>query len=260
MEYAKLLESLSLYGTTREDIKKRRGHENILENVVIAPYWEHTLFSDYCISITQVSEKVYNIKGEDFEFSFIQIKNIGASSILEEVLALGVTNVKRIIFIGSAGALDQDIKIGDLVVPTYSINGVGATRYLNEDLSDDFNVKYYPNENLTNRLVEVIDKMDLSVKRAPNYSVDTIIAQFPHINHIKRLGSQTIEMETSAFFKCASMIGVESTALFVISDNTTVNKSLYSGRSEEDSFKRKKARKELVPSILVEFFKKINID
>jgi purine-nucleoside phosphorylase len=244
-----------MYGTTREDIIKRRGYESILENVVIAPYWEHTLFSDYCSSITQVSEKVYNVKGDGFEFSFIQIKNIGASSILEEVLALGVTKAKRMIFIGSAGALNEDIKIGDLVVPSYSINGVGATRYLNEALNDDFNVKYYPSEKLTNKLVEVINKMNFSVKRAVNYSVDTIIAQFPHINHIKELGAQTIEMETSAFFKCAEMIGVEATALFVISDNTTVNKSLYSGRSEEDSFKRKKARKELVPNIVIEAFK-----
>lgn len=254
MKYNDLLDYLSIYGTTKEDIIKRRGYEKMLENVVVAPWWEHTIFSSFSNSIEQVGDKVYNVYGDNFSFSFIEIKNMGASSILEEVLALGVTVCKKVLFIGSAGSLDETIKIGDLAVPVYSINGVGATRYLNKNLEDDFEEKYYPDANMTNQLIETIKKMKYEYNEVENYSVDTIISQFPHIKHIKNLNAKTIEMETSSFFKCCNLIGVQSSALFVISDNTIENKSLYSGRNEEDKIKKKKARKEILPSIIVKFF------
>lgn len=256
MEYSEILESLKLYGTTKEDIVKRRGYESILENVVVAPWWEHSLFNCYSTYIEQVGDKVYNVYGDDFSFSFIELKNIGASALIEDILALGVTNCKNILFIGSAGAIDETINIGDLVIPKYSFNGVGATRYLNENLKDDFEEKYYSSELLNAKLLNVINNMGQQVKLIVNYSVDTIISQFPHIKHIIDLNAKTLEMETSALFKCANIMNIDATALFVISDNTIKNKSLYSGRSEEDSKKRKQIRKEVVPVIVVEFFRK----
>ena len=44
----------------------------------------------------------------------------------------------------------------------------------------------------------------------------------------------------------------------VISDNTIKNKSLYSGRNKEDEIKRKKVRKEVVPTIVIDFFANFN--
>ena len=258
MEYNKILDSLKLYGTTKEDIIKRRGYDGVLENVVVAPWWEYTMFENYSDSIKQVSDKVYNIYGDGFSFTFIAIRNMGASALIEEVLALGVSNCKRILFIGSAGSIDETINIGDLIIPKCSYNGVGATRYLNEELKDDFEEIYYSSETFNQALISVMDDKGYNNKLVVNYSVDTIIAQFPHIKHISDLNVNTIEMETSALFKCASMMGLEASALFVISDNTIKNKSLYSGRQEEDSKRKKIARKEMVPQIVVELFKKYN--
>lgn len=255
MEYSKILDYMAVYGSNKEDIIKRRGYEEILECVVIAPWWEHTIFDDFSTSIKQVGDKVYNVFTEACSFSFIEIKGIGASALIEEVLALGVTKCKKIIFIGSAGAIDESINIGDLVIPKLSINGVGATRYLNENLCDDFEEKYYSSEKLNAKLVSVIEALGHNVKIVENYSVDTIIAQFPHIEHIVNLNAKTIEMETSALFKCANIMGIDACALFVISDNSVKNKSLYSGRSEEDSKRRKMVRKEVVPVIINEVFK-----
>ena len=255
MKYKEILDNLEMYSIIKEDIIKRRGYDQILENVVVAPWWDHTLFSNYSSSIRQVGEKVYNVFGEDFSFSFIEIKNIGASALLEEVFALGVTSCKKILFIGSAGALDESIKIGDLAIPLYSHNGVGATRYLNESLKDDFEEKYYSNQLLNDRLMDIIKRMGYEVRLVENYSVDTIIAQFSHIDHIRDLKAKTIEMETSTLFKCCDMMGIDATALFVISDNTIKNKSLYNGRNEEDSKRKKKVRDEIVPLVVVELLK-----
>lgn len=255
MEYNKFLESLKSYGTSKEDIIKRKGFEKILENVVVAPWWEHSIFSNYSNKIEKVSDKVFNIYGEGFEFSFIEIRNIGASAFVEEVLPLGVTKCKRILFIGSAGSIDEDIDIGDLVVPLYSYNGVGATRYLNDNLNDDFERKYYPSQTISNRILEVIKSMGLNAHNCVNYSVDTIIAQFPHLDHMRNMRCSTVEMETSSFFKCAEIIGVESGALFAISDNTIKNKSLYFGRKEEDRIKKQIARDEYIPRIVINVLK-----
>lgn len=38
MEYTDFLEVHARYGTSESDIKKRKGYDNILENVVIAPW------------------------------------------------------------------------------------------------------------------------------------------------------------------------------------------------------------------------------
>ena len=256
MDYNKLLEQLNLYGISEEDIIKRRGTENILEDVVVAPWWENTMFSKYCNKIEQISDKVFNVYGDDFAFSFIEIRNMGASALMEEVLALGVTKVKRIVFVGSAGAINTDIKVGDIVVPLYSYNGVGATRYLNENLSDDFEMKYYPSELLSKGLLESANRICDNVYNVANYSVDTIISQFPHIQHIISLQASTVEMETSCLFRCAEIMGIEAGALFVISDNTVLNKSLYSGRKQEDKEKKKKAKSVYIPEIVIDFFKK----
>lgn len=256
MEYNKVLEALKRYGTTKEDIIKRRGFENILDNVVVAPWWEHTMFENVSTRINKVADKVYNIYGNNFEFSFIEMKNIGAPALIDEVLGLGVTDCKKILFIGSAGALDSNIKIGDLIVPIYSYNGVGACRYLNNNLEDDFESKEYPNIEFNKEILAVIKDKGYEVKEAINYSVDCIFAQFSHIKHIKDLNAQTIEMETSTLFRCADIIKIPSAALLCVSDNTVENKSLYSGRSAEDKQRRYCVRNEVIPSIISEIFKK----
>ena len=256
MKYNKVLEALKQYGTTKEDIIKRRGFENILDNVVVAPWWEHTMFENVSTRINKVADKVYNIYGNNFEFSFIEMKNIGAPAMIDEILGLGITNCKKILFIGSVGALDPNIKIGDLIVPTYSYNGVGACRYLNENLEDNFEQKYYPNMEFNNKVLEIVKSKGYEAKEVVNYSVDCIFAQFPHIEHIKDLNAQTIEMETSTLFRCADIIKIPSAALLCVSDNTVENKSLYSGRSAEEKQRRYYVRNVVIPSIISEIFKK----
>lgn len=258
MHYSCFLESLSKFGTSKEDIIKRRGFGNVLENVVVAPWWNHSIFENYSNRVEQVSDKVFNVYGDDFEFSFIEIRNIGASAIIEEVLPLGITKCKRILFIGSVGALEKSINIGDLVVPLYSYNGVGVTRYLNDNMKDDFEYKYYPSQTMSDKIIRSVRNMGLGVHNCVNYSVDTIVAQFPHLSHIVDLGCATLEMETSSLFKCCELMGIEASALFVVSDNTMKNKSLYGGRKEEDKMKKKKARDEYVPKVVIDVLRSYN--
>ena len=257
MKYEDLINSHLNYGTTKEDIIERKGYSKILENVVIAPWWNHDIFDNMNFKIEKTSEKVFNFYSDEVSFSYVEVKRIGAPSVMDFVLSLGVTKCKNIIFLGSAGSLDENIKIGDIVVPEYSICGDGASRYLNKNLEDEFLKRKYPSEEFTNKLISILQQQNIKYHHVPNYSIDTVFAQFYHIDKILGLGAKTIEMETANLFKCNELLKINVTALFCVSDNTLLNKSLYSGRTDEENDYRHKIRYEVIPEIVVNLFKEM---
>lgn len=259
MTYEDLLKSHLKYGTTSEDIALHRGYENILENVVIAPCWGHEMFENYNFKEEKINDKIFNFHGENISFSYIEIKNIGASAVMDFVLALGVTKCKNLVFLGSTGSLDEKIKIGDIVIPEYSICGDGASRYLNNNLEDEFLKREYPTKKMTNKLIKLLKENNIKYHYVPNFSVDNIFAQFYHINKILELGAKTIEMETANFFKCGEIMNINVTALFCVSDNTVLKKSLYSGRTEEEHQYRHNVRYNVIPKIVIELFRELSL-
>ena len=262
MDYNMLLDSHKRFGTTKEDIATSNHQRDILENVVIAPWWKVKMFENKNdIMVTKINDKLYNIKKGDIEFTFIELKRMGAPMIMEELLPLGVSNCKNLIFIGSVGSLDKSIGIGDLAVPMYSVCGDGACRYLNDNLEDEFGKKQYPSKNITELLISVTEeeckKAGVKFHNVTTFSLDTIFAQFIHIDKIIEMGCQTIEMETAALFKSAEIAGINTTALFCVSDCTVTNKSLYSGRTEEEENYRYHVRNNVMPYILFKVFEKL---
>ena len=219
------------------------------------------MFENTKYNIEKITDKLYNISIDDIKFSFIELKLVGSPVMLDESLALGVSKCKNLLFIGSVGSLNENIKIGDIVVPKYSIIGTGATRYLCENLEDDFGKKVYPNNEITTKLLSILKKSKekIAYHYVPNFSVDTIFAQFYHIDLIKKYKVDTIEMETSALFKAAEITGIKATAILIVSDNTTVNKSLYSGRTKEDKEYKNNVKYNILPKIICELFDKIKV-
>ena len=254
MEYKDLLESHLRYGTTKEDIRIKRGYEKVLKNVVIAPWWKHEIFDVLNYKMEELSDHVYNFYGEETSFTFIEIRSIGAPALVEYLMPLGVTNVENIIFIGSVGSLDESIKIGDLVIPEYSLVGDGSSRYFNDNFEDEFMKKKYPSENITNKLIDVLKKENYKYHIVPNFSTDTIFGQFIHLDQMMEEGARVIEMETACLFKCNEILKRNITALFCVSDNTVINKSVYSGRTDEEEELRHKVRYNIMPNIIVKTF------
>ncbi len=256
MKYSDILEAHFKYGTTKEDIIKRYGYEEILENVVLAPWWSHEIFNDKVLKIEKVSDRVFNIYGKDFSFSYIEIGQVGAPVILDTVLALGVTNCKNILFIGSVGSLSSEIRIGNIVIPKGSICCDGASRYLNDNFKDEFFEVEYPTVEFTNKIIGLIQEFDVKYHHVLNCSVDSIFGQFVHINEFLEKGALTIEMETASLFKASSLIGVDAGAILVVSDNVLMNKSLFSGRSDEENKYRHYVKEKVIPEIVCRLFKR----
>lgn len=256
MKFDDLIDSHLKYGIHKEDIIQRNSYEDISTNVVIAPWWDHSIFEQFDLNVVPITERIYRIIGENIEFTFIEMKMIGAPALLETILPLGLTKCKRILFIGSAGALNDKIQIGDIVIPSYSICGDGSSRYLNKNLEDEFLKKEYPYGNFINQVGMSCKNITGSCVIVPNYSIDTVFAQFHMIPMIQKIGAKTIEMETAALFKASKVMKITAAAIFVISDNVSLNKTLYQGRTQTEKEKKNYSKNVIIPKIIIDLFTK----
>jgi len=266
MAYKYFLDGIKKYGVSEQDICKIQfgcDINKISKNVVIAPWWEPTLFSSKWSNIKEVSNgrnKVWNIHTKNSIFTYIKT-GIGSPLIGDDSLALGVTNCENIIFIGSVGALSLDMRIGDIVVPKWSICGDGTSRYLtNISLkeNDCFGEKAYPNnsfgQNIFNQVNNICSSNNVNHHIGKIYSTDSIFTQFAHLDEILEFDCNAIEMETAVFFKAMKICGINAGAILQVSDNTPAQKSLYCGRSKEDQEYRKKVRRYIFPLLIEKVF------
>jgi purine-nucleoside phosphorylase len=88
-----------------------------------------------------------------------------------------------------------------------------------------------------------------------NFSIDTVIAQFAHIDEIIKMGCNCTEMETAALFKSSEICNIKAAAIFNTSDNAIIKKSLLSGMTKEEMEYRKHIRKNILTKIVLECFK-----
>ena len=266
MIYEHILNENKRFGTNPVDIARSVFNcepEMIQKNVIIAPEWKPEIFSGYADGIDQVHDglyKIWNLSINKKTASYI-ITGVGAPNVIDVVLALGCTPCENIIFIGSVGGLDEKLKIGDIVIPEYSICGDGACRYLTDKKAfenDCFGEKYYPNKEIYEKIISKTENItkenNVTWHTGKNFSIDTVIAQFAHIDEILDMGCNCIEMETAALFRSAEICGIKACAVFNVSDNTILKKSLLSGRSKEEMEYRKYVRKNILTKIVLETF------
>lgn len=250
------------YGNKRENTCNavlKCDPSQISEKVILAPTWEPEIFKDHVDSINKISDPtghtVYELIQDGKSFTYI-MSGIGACNIMDIILALGTTNCKEVVFVGANGAIAENIKVGDVMIPEYSVCGVGADRYLcTGDLknNDCFGKKYYPNDELFNKALDIAEattaNTEISVYKAQNFSIDTVYAEYLHLDEIIKMGCNSIEMETATVFHTADIAGIKAVAIFDVSDNTIDAKSLYSGRTKQDTQLRTKVKQQIIPEI-----------
>lgn len=268
MDYAELIKGIARYGSSAEDVCKQVlgiSSNQIKSKVIITPWWEPSVFSGLGKEIELITEvcslKVWNIITDSYEISYLKT-GIGAPVLTDVVLALGLTNCKKAMFIGSVGSLTETISIGDIVLPEFSICGDGTSRYLKGSplkANDPFGEKVFPDRQLFEELktvtTDICFENNVKYHIGQAFSIDSIFAQFAYIDEIKKMGCTVIEMETAAAFRAAQMANIPLVAAFSVSDNTVVNKSLISGRTESDRKYRKEVRRTIFPKIILGLFK-----
>lgn len=267
MTYKDILAGMERFGATHRDICAHGiGIEpgQVRESVIVAPWWEPWLFprlaegARYLSGSEHATIKAWDIETPEVCATYIKT-GIGAPVLMDALLALGVTPCRRIVFIGSVGALDADIRIGDIVVPELSICGDGASRYIAADSlarGDVYGETTRPDACLLQKALAAAARICPAQRvrwhTGRTFSVDTIAAQFAHLDEILALGCNVIEMETAAAFRAADLMSIPLVALFSVSDNTVVQKSLVCGRTEEEIAYRHTTRREAFPPLIAE--------
>jgi purine-nucleoside phosphorylase len=230
----------------------------IKEDVIVTPVWNPDIFSKYVESDTTIVEgSIHELRYKKKAFTLIQ-SGIGAPQTGDVILALGCTKCKRIIFTGSVGGLNAQQSVGDLIIEQYAISGDGFSRYLSGNVwkAKSF-TKAYPDRELYNALNTISERVNngnqLTIHQGIIFSTDALIPQFMYLDEIiKKYGCIGIEMETSAVFNAAQIVGIQAAAILQVSDVSVINKSLFSGRTEEDQLRRKEIRKDVLAKIVID--------
>lgn len=252
-----LKKSIDKYGDSSK-LVNRLGitEEEVTETVVLAPWWHpNKLYNNYDCKIELLSYEFPDVHRITYNNnkSFLHIRSyVGATNVGETVLLLSFTKCKRIIFVGSVGSITNDVNIGDLLIPFTSVSGEAFSSYMYETINKkSLHKEYHPTYELYDATTNYLKNENIDYKDIKVYSADTIAGQFAHIEEILNLGCKAIEMETSALFSACKVAEKECVALLAVSDNTILNKSLISGRTDDDMEKYYKTRYDIIPKILL---------
>ena len=134
------------------------------------------------------------------------------ATLLEELIAFGV---KRFISIGTAGTLQKDIKVGDLIVCEKAIRDEGTSyHYLKSS-------KYaYASKEITKRIKNAFDRLGQKYFVGTSWTVDAPYREtVAEARQYQKEGVATVEMEASALFAVAQYRNAKMGAIFTVSDS-----------------------------------------
>ena len=199
--------------------------------VFIAPSWPiDKVFDSATTDITEIYSdrfsKSHRIKHNGKSYLYIQLR-VGAPNIVDFCLSCHSANCAKFVFVGSVGSLVPELEIGDVIIPTCSISGNGATLYLDDKLSlEKMFERTYSSPELNSELLKVCASVALTTKNAMPISVDSVACEYAHLDKFRKMGATLIEMETATFFKAMQTISKPASALLVVSDNSAVGQHL----------------------------------
>lgn len=212
--------------------------EEHFDCIFVAPSWTFDrIFGATQIDAEQIFTdrfaKTYRIRHDGKNYLLITLQ-VGAPNIMDFCLACCKANCDNFVFIGSVGALVPEIRVGDIIVPEYAISGNGATLYLHDrlDAKDLFeHTKSTPK--LDEHIVDIATTQGVNILRVPVISMDSVTAEYAHLDEFREMGAKALEMEVATFFACMTHIGKNASAILVVSDNSATGDHLV-GRTDAE--------------------------
>lgn len=142
-------------------------------------------------------------------------------------------NVKEIIRIGSAGALNPNVSVGDIVLGTYSYSFSNIRYALSKSKA-----KKVPSSNkLNQKILNKADKLNIDIKKGGIYTSEIFEPYIPtpHLTkqipkNIKLLAS---EMESFALYSIANYLDKDATCLVTITDSEFEKDKTYSAEERQ---------------------------
>jgi uridine phosphorylase len=135
------------------------------------------------------------------------------TSITAEVMCNA--KIANIIRIGTCGALDENIKVGDLVVVDKVIRGDGVTPYY---VDQDFQTCADPG--LTEIMLEAAKATGATVHKGCVWTTDALLRETREIVEAKRKeGAIAVDMVSSALLTIAQLYNIKAGSILAVSDN-----------------------------------------
>ena len=123
--------------------------------------------------------------------------------------------IKNIIRIGTCGALDENIKIGDLIVVDKVIRGDGVTPYY-----VDATFQTAADKTIADALYEAAKAKGATVHRGTAWTTDALLKETRAIVEAKRKeGAMAVDMVSSALLTSAQLHQVRAGSILAVSDN-----------------------------------------
>jgi purine-nucleoside phosphorylase len=174
--------------------------------------------------------------------------------LLESLIAKGAT---KILVLGWCGAVSDELKTGDLIIPTAAISDEGTSRNYfdgnNNGTGNDFPV-IGSSASLSSAFGKKLGKMGLGCIKEKIWTTDAIYRETPEkVGFFRNKGAFAVEMECSALFATAHFRNVEIAALLVVSDELKPTEWVPGFKKKEFKEARKKAC-----SAIVEFARELN--
>ncbi len=220
--------------------------------VVTPSYTPFKLELDTCSKVTTLKETTgiasYIIEKDKMKIAWVTV-GTSARNLIDYLSLCAELSFKKMIFVGSAGALNDKFELGDICTPTYCIAGVYANTYLKNSLSDFIPFeKVVPDKNFID---QVINNVKFDIKKAAVFCTDSLVLEYCHLDEIKEFGTDLIEMETSSFYLISDLFEIPSIALLVVSDNSATGVPLV-GRSEAQEKKYYDCRTTILSQLILE--------
>ncbi len=140
---------------------------------------------------------------------------VGAPAVVLVLEALIVQGIRRFLSIGTAGSLQRDLTIGDIVVCDRAIRDEGTSHHY-------LPPKKYAHASpaMTARLVDALQATDTPHHVGTSWTIDAPYREtIAEVQHYQSEGVLTVEMEAAALFAVASYRDVEMGSLLTISDS-----------------------------------------
>lgn len=135
------------------------------------------------------------------------------TSITTEVMCNA--QIPNIIRIGTCGALDENIKVGDLVVADKIIRGDGVTPYY-----VDKGFQTAADKKISDTLEKVAKDLGGTVHRGTVWTTDALLRETREIVEAKRKeGAMAVDMVSSTLLTIAQTYNVKAGSILAVSDN-----------------------------------------
>lgn len=197
------------------------------------------LFNEF--NITEVSEVNHPFFQSIVQFKFnnkiIWFDNVYGGAYLSEMLHVAsILGSQSNIFLGSCGALKEDMKSGDLVLPTWTFAEESSAKIY------DKSNKHEPSEELRQLIKSKIDS-SYKIHEGPLVTCQGMLGEtYEDVIKWQKEGYIGIEMETATVFAVSSYFRTNSAALLFVSDNLVTEELMGSESHTNSKEKREKAR------------------